>query len=292
MKKIFTLMFVLAATAVLAAGCGSQGEPDAPVDIATQTADPAAVITPEPTAEPEATPAPTPEPIYTEKLEKAQSENPDTIGWIEIPSTNIDYPIMNSRQYESGGVTTYYYNDHTSAMEKAASGAVYTTATEISQNIVVTAHNSRVSGTMFHELHHIYDYNKGESVCTYRKCDDELTSELPTLSKDTPWTIVVSYLGEEHTYQLFSIYQTKPGCDIYDTLYDNVWWKGEGKRDYSKDTDEKVQQWINKQLENSEIDLGVEVTTEDNFLTLYTCGTEKADSDKNSRLYYFFKAID
>ena len=290
MKKIIRLLIALLIVCASAAGCGGNEDPAA-VDIATQTAEP----TPEVTSTPVATPEimPTPVQIYAEKVAEAQEKNPDVIGWIQIPGTNIDYPIMNSRQYElSSGGTTYYYNDHNVEMEKASSGAVYTMVSKISQNIVVTAHNSRVSGTMFHELHHIYDYNKGESICTYRKCDDELTSALPKLGADSPWTITVSYLEEEHTYQLFSIYHTEAGCDIYATLYDNVWWPGEGKRNYTKNTTEKVQAWINKQLKNSEIDLGVTVTTEDNFLTLYTCGTEKADSDRNARLYFFFKAID
>ena len=295
MKKLITLMLALLTLASLLTACASSTNEGEVVDIAAATATPAAE-TPTPAAPEEPTPTPTPEPekveVYTEKLAAATEANPDTIGYIAIESTNIDYPIMNSRQYKVGKSYTYFYNDHDSAMNEAASGSIYAVRSEISQNIAVTGHNSRVSGTMFHELHHIYDYNKGEKECAYRKCDDELTDVLPKFSADTPWEITVSFGGEEHTYRAFSVYQTKAGCDIYETLYDNVWWEGEGKRDYSKTTKEKVQVWIDKQLKNSEFDFGTEVTTDDNFLTLYTCGTEKADADKNARLYMFFKRVD
>ena len=286
MKK---LALLLVAGTMLLCACsaneGNQGFVDVEVgEKPTPTA-------PVQTAEPSPSPTPAPK-VYEKEIADALAKNTDVVGWIRVEGTNIDYPIMNSRMYElSNGATTYYYNDHNFEGEKAASGAVYTYYNAFQKNNCVTAHNSRVSGTMFHELHHVYDYNMGETVCTYRKCDDALTDTLPDLKNQQERIWTVSVHGEERQWELFSIYQTKPGCDIYETLYDNIWWPGKDKKDYTKTTDEQIQAWIDKQLKNSEIDLGVSVTTEDTFLTMLTCGTEKADADKNARLYLFFKAV-
>ncbi len=60
------------------------------------TAEPTAEPTPEPTAEP--TPEPTPEPVAepTALADYAAlyARNPDFFGWISVPGTNVDYPVM------------------------------------------------------------------------------------------------------------------------------------------------------------------------------------------------------
>ena len=57
-------------------------------------------------------------------------------------------------------------------------------------------------------------------------------------------------------------------------------------------TDEQVQEWINTQLARSEIDLGIDVSPEDTFLTLYTCGDYHiSDTTNQARLYIFLRRV-
>ena len=55
-------------------------------------------------------------------------------------------------------------------------------------------------------------------------------------------------------------------------------------------TEQDVQEWIDDQLERSQIDFGVEVSTSDQFLTLYTSGDNK-DSDE-THLFFFLKQVE
>lgn len=286
MKKFLFLVACLLLAAALCA-CSKENEP---VQVGPAAPTPGAPTAPTP----EPTPSPTPSAIYAEKIAEATAKNPDVVGWIQIPGTNIDYPVMNNKTYErtQGGkkVKTYYYNYHNPEKVEIESGAVYTYYGESTQNICITAHNSRPSGTMFHQLHHIYEYNKGETKCTYSKSQEPpFTDDLPDFKvpEETVWTVAM--YGEEHRWKLFSVYQTPAKTDLVTTLQDAIWWHGGTQSAYEGLA---LEAWISKQLGNSEFDFKVDVTEQDNFLTLITCGTEKADSDRGSRLYYFFVRVD
>lgn len=158
-KKIIAVL--LALTAILAVGCSSgQTEEVVTIEPPASTATPAATPTVAPTVEP------TPEPYispYTDKIAALQAENSDCIGWIAIPGTNIDKGIMYG--------DNWYYSEHNEKKEEVESGAVYSHYNVLTQNIVITAHNSRVSKTMFHELHHVQEVNLGKTNCAYAKCN-------------------------------------------------------------------------------------------------------------------------
>lgn len=61
--------------------------------------------------------------------------------------------------------------------------------------------------------------------------------------------------------------------------------------EYVPADEEDVQKWIDTQLKNSQYDFGVEVTTEDQFLTIYTSGDEHDPTDDSARLYFFLKQV-
>ena len=215
------------------------------------------------------------------KFEAAYAENADTVGYIVLEGTNIDYPIMFDRTGE------WYYNDHTFDKEKSESAAIYTYYYGYDKNIVVTGHNSRPSGSMFHQLHHLQEFNVGETNCLQKKyCGKELT-DLPDFNvyADRVWT--VNLYGVETRYEIFAMYETKAPADEEMDWFDNIWW-GSHKR-----TDEAgIQQWIDKQLGLSEVQIDTDVTTEDTFLTVFTCATEHADANQNARLFFFLKRVD
>ena len=87
---------------------------------------------------------------YTDRYMDAYNANPDTVGYIQILGTNIDYQIMFDKT-----TGKWYYNDHTPKKEAAESGSIYAYYYGQQKNNVVTGHNSRPSGSMFHQLHHI-----------------------------------------------------------------------------------------------------------------------------------------
>ena len=197
-KKIIAVL--LALTAILAVGCSSgQTEEVVTIEPPASTATPAAETTPTvaPTVEP------TPEPYispYTDKLAALQAENSDCIGWIAIPGTNIDKGIMYG--------DNWYYSNHNEKKEEIESGAVYSHYNVLTQNIVITAHNSRVSKTMFHELHHVQEVNLGKTNCAYAKCNAALDkATLPDFSTVEGRTWDVSVFGIDAQWEIFSMYE-------------------------------------------------------------------------------------
>lgn len=100
--------------------------------------------------EPEDIPAPAdPDLEYLTSLdiEKLQVENPDVIGWILIPGTNISYPLLKGEDNE-------YYLKHTWDNQKNACGSIFYDyrSSPGDWNSVIYGHNMR-NGSMFAGLH-------------------------------------------------------------------------------------------------------------------------------------------
>ena len=111
---------------------------------------------------------------YTDRYMDAYNANPDTVGYIQILGTNIDYQIMFDKT-----TGKWYYNDHTPKKEAAESGSIYAYYYGQQKNNVVTGHNSRPSRSMFHQLHHIQEFNLGKTTCDHKKhCGKELSLSL------------------------------------------------------------------------------------------------------------------
>lgn len=113
--------------------------------------------TPLPTEIPEITHIPTITPIptpidYSELLKK----NKDVIGWIKVPDTKIDYPVMQTPNNEQ------YYLERDVNGNFSYSGCLFCNANanieEPSDNITIHGHHMK-AGTMFQNL----DYYKKES---------------------------------------------------------------------------------------------------------------------------------
>ncbi len=112
-------------------------------------------------------------PIKFDELEK---ENPDIHGWITIPNTNIDYPIVQSFSEDD-----LFYVNHNIDKKKSAAGAIFTQKLNqrdfTDRNTVIYGHNMR-NGSMFRHLHkfkkedffnenrYIYIYTRGH-ILTY-----------------------------------------------------------------------------------------------------------------------------
>ena len=86
-------------------------------------------------------------------LAALQEVNPEVVGWIEIPDTNLSYPLLQ-------GEDNQYYLRHTWTKEVIGGGSVFlecTNSRDLSdRHVIVYGHKMR-DGTMFGVLHEYSD---------------------------------------------------------------------------------------------------------------------------------------
>ena len=188
-------------------------------------------------------------------------ENADALGYITIPDTNISYPIM----YDFN----WYYNDHDIDRNEIVRGSIYFYWSGPSGNTVITGHNSRTSGTMFHQLHKVQDNRNG--LKTYR---------------NRVWPI--NTYGVTGYWEVWALYEEPSFSDpSKSSQYYNTCFPGK----YDSMSDAEKQAWIDYQLERSELSFTPNVTIKDRFMTLLTCGDSHADSAGGARLYVFLRWV-
>ncbi|MDR1619927.1 MAG: sortase [Clostridiales bacterium] len=286
MKKYIALL-LLAAFLLTVAACNKEpedntmniGETSAPTSTPAQTmqaATPSSIPTATPTSTPVSTPqaaaTPTPKPTpevatnfdSTQKpvkelpksLSAAQKINSDVYGWIKVPNTNINYPILYS--------SSWYYDKHDIYRNKLDAGSIYSYYNVFTRNNVITGHNMRKAGTMFHELHKLQDDKASLTTKKNRMFD-------------------IDWFGV-NDWEVFALYETTDS-EPKSTLEYNTQHLG----DASAST---VQSWIDKQRGRSEIDIGVKPSPDDFFITLVTCGDNYDYGDAQSRLYFFLRSPD
>ena len=82
------------------------------------------------------------------KVKELKSQNSDIVGWLEIPGTSINYPVLQ-------GADNEYYMKHNYKKQKSKNGSIFLTKDynwEIpSSNLLIYGHNLN-NGTMFQEL--------------------------------------------------------------------------------------------------------------------------------------------
>lgn len=159
-------------------------DPSEPVD-PSEVTDP---TTPPETQAPTA-PAPTEPPSILLQFQALHALNDDMVGWIEIPGTEINYPVVQS-PYEAN-----FYLRKNFYKEKATCGTIYVReACDVfkpSDNVTIYGHNMR-NGTMFADLH------------LYEKKD--FWEENKYVYFDT--------LYEYHTYEIFAVFISTADLDV------------------------------------------------------------------------------
>ena len=165
---------------------------------------------------------------FNELLKK----NPDTVGWIEVKGTNINYPIVQTTDNS-------YYLTHAFDKTKNEAGWVFmdyrNDAVNFNQNTILYAH-SRLTGSMFGSLKNILNSS------WYTNKDNHII-RLSTPTENTMW-------------QVFSVY-TIPKESYYITPNFN--------------SNEAYQEFLNTMKSRSEVEFSAEVNTNDKILTLSTC---------------------
>ena len=177
--------------------------------------------------------------------------NNDMVGWIRLPNTKINYPVMQQDNNE-------FYLHRNFEKEYQYSGLPfldYQCDIKLpSDNLIIYAHNMR-DGSMFAKLlsYEKKDYYKNNQIVYF----------------DTNY--------QRGKYHIFAVFRTKVGSDDEFRYNENIHF-----------TDELVfREYIEQVKENSLYDTDVEVNFGDKLLTLSTCSYNRS----NERVVVMAKKI-
>lgn len=170
---------------------------------------------------------------YVNNYDRLLTINKDTVGWLTVKGTNINYPVVKTTDNS-------YYLKRNFYKNKDSNGWVFmdyrNNIDNLDQNTIIYAHNRYYSGVMFGTLNRVTNES-------WYKNDSNLYITFNTLYKEYKWKI-------------FSIYSIDVTNDY---LYTN----------FSKEDD--YEKFINSLRDRSDIPLDTKVSKEDKILTLSTC---------------------
>lgn len=161
-----------------------------------------------------------------------KSQNPQTVGWIIVNNTKINYPIVQANN-NNFYLTHSFNNTYNSAGWIFADYRV--PFENLDFNTIVYGHNM-INKTMFGSLMHC------EKPEWYNNPDNQ--------------NIIMTNTTNYMEWQIFSIYETKPETYYLSTNFSTI---------------EDKQNFINTLKSRSINNFNVEVLPEDNILTLSTC---------------------
>ncbi len=174
-------------------------------------------------------------------LASLKKRNPDVCGWITVPGTLVDYPILQSSKSDSND----YYLTHTIDRKENINGSIYIQRQNSNDfkdpNTLIYGHNMR-NGSMFGSLHRFKDktfFESNEYIYIYTE-------------------------GRKKTYRIFSAYKT--GSAHILNKYDFS--TKEGREQYIADS-------LNPKNKINNVRDGVKVTEKDKIVTLSTCINDK-----------------
>ena len=160
------------------------------------------------------------------------AKNSDTVGWIQVQGTNINYPIVQTTNND-------YYLNHAFDKTENKAGWVYmdyrNNAVEFNQNTIIYAH-SRYNGTMFGSLKNILNSS------WYTNKENHII-RLSTPTENTMWQVFSVYTIAKESYYITPSFSTT----------------------------ESYQEFLNTIKGRSEVDFSGTVNTNDKVLTLSTC---------------------
>lgn len=172
-------------------------------------------------------------PIKNKELESLLEINPDTVGWLTVPNTNIDYPVVKTTDND-------YYLDHNYEKKYDYNGWVfmhyYNSTHNLDKNTIIFAHNRFYSGIMFGTL------NEVTKDTWYNNTKENL--------------ITFNTLYDNMQFEVFSIYKTNITADYLKTTFDS---------------DLEWNNFIKMIRERSMFQNNVNVGTNDKIITLSTC---------------------
>ena len=190
----------------------------------------------------ESTIQPTESPFFTHaELTACLNINPDFIGWLSIPGTDIDYPVVRTSDAE-------FYLTHDFMRQESIIGCLFSldrTDYATSQNIAVYGHHMRRSRstTMFQPLH---EYKSADF------CDNHSEIQFGTLYGSRRYTVFAVISKRESDW------------DAAVADFDSA---------------EAFQAFLDRAQALSLYDTGVNMTADDRILTLITCDRDYDPTD-------------
>ncbi len=164
---------------------------------------------------------------------KLYKVNKDTVGWINVKGTKIDYPVVRAKDNS-------YYLSKNFYGEKNYTGWVFMDYRNnidiLDDNTIIYAHNSYGSDVMFGTLPNI--------------------KKNSWLSNRNNHYITFNTLYEEHTWKIFSIYSIDVTSDYLFTIFHE---------------DSEKQDFIDMITKRSTYNFDTKATSKDKILTLSTC---------------------
>lgn len=175
-------------------------------------------------------------------LDACKAINSDFIGWLQIPGTKVDYPVVLTNDVD-------YYLDHTFDRQENIIGCLFSLGksdySTPSRNIAVYGHHMRRSRstTMFQPLH---EYKSA----SFRNAHADITFDT---------------LYGSRSYTVFAVINKR----------ESDW--DASAADFASDAD--YQAFLDRVQEWSLYDTGVHVSTDEHILTLITCDRDYHSDD-------------
>lgn len=182
-------------------------------------------------------------PVMLEKYTELHGQNADMVGWLSIPGTAIDYPVMQKTGNE-------YYLHHDFYGEENRHGCLFVKdiadVNTPGDCFIIYGHNMK-DGTMFGDLdeYRSEEYYKEHSMLKF-----------DSLYEEREYEIMAVFLS--HVYK-----EGEEGFRYYDF--------------YTADTEKAFQEFYENVTENALYDTGVTAVYGDTFLMLSTCAYHEED---------------
>ena len=165
-------------------------------------------------------------------LKELKQENKDTIGWIQVAGTNINYPIVQTNNND-------YYLTHSFKKKANLGGWIFldyrNNIKELDKNTIIYGHG-RLDKSMFGSLKNVFTNN-------WLNNSDNFIIKLSSESHNTLW-------------QVFSVYKIPTTNDYIKVKFNN---------------DNELKDFYDMLLNRSEHNFNTNITTKDKILTLSTC---------------------
>jgi sortase B len=128
-------------------------------------------------------------------LNELHENNEDIIGWIRIPGTNIDYPVVL-------GADNRYYLDHDIKRTQSRNGSIFM---DYRNNARLEQKNTILYG------HHTRDHTMFTDLMNYKKqlfFKENALIEYYTLERKTVWLIFSAYVTDTKFYYIQTVFPT------------------------------------------------------------------------------------
>ncbi len=170
--------------------------------------------------------------FYNIDLSSYINKNTETVGWIQVNGTNINYPIVQHSDNE-------FYLNHDFYKRTTNIGWVFAdyrnNFNELDNNTIIYAHNL-INRTMFGQIPYLLRKS-------WQSNPNNFYIKMSTRNQNTIW-------------QIFSVYKIEPTIDYLQVRF------------YSP---ENYQKFLNTLKNRSQYNFNLDVTTQDRIITLSTC---------------------